>query len=83
MILTWIAINGNKLLKCLIISYILFIDFITIPEDIDFPWKELMPVLNTSAYENPLVLEVCMPAGDKPEEYLKRAFAAGQRLYRM
>ncbi len=54
-----------------------------IPEDIDFPWKELMPVLKDSAYENPLVLEVCMPAGDKPEAYLKRAYAAGQRLYQI
>lgn len=42
-----------------------------------------MPVLKDSAYENPLVLEVCMPAGDKPEAYLKRAYAAGQRLYQI
>ena len=52
-----------------------------IPEDPDFPWKELMNVLRNSAYENPLVLEVCMPAGDKPEAFLRRAYAAGQRLY--
>jgi len=54
-----------------------------IPEDTDFPWKELMPVLHGSAYENPLVLEVCMPADNKPDEYLRRAYEAGQRLYQM
>ncbi|MCR2047812.1 sugar phosphate isomerase/epimerase [Acetatifactor muris] len=54
-----------------------------IPEDADFPWKELMPVLSRSAYENPLVLEVSMQAGDEPEDYLKRAYEAGQRLYQL
>ncbi len=54
-----------------------------IPEDPDFPWKELMPVLRESAYEGALVLEVNMRMGDTAEDFLRRAYDAGQRLYQL
>lgn len=54
-----------------------------VPGDPDFPWKEFMTVLKDSAYEYPLNLEVSMGYGETPEEFLQRAYAAGQWLYEL
>lgn len=52
-----------------------------VPGDPEFPWKELMKVMQDSAYEAPLVLEVMKPSEEGVGDFLKRAYQAGEWLY--
>lgn len=54
-------------------------DLHQIPEEGTIDWKSMMQVLGASAYELPLVLEL-NSAKEAPEQFLKKAYEAGQRL---
>ena len=55
------------------------VDFHLLPGDGQMDWKKVMQELAGSAYQLPLVLEV-NSCEESAEEFLKRAFAAGERL---
>lgn len=54
-----------------------------LPGECVIDWDAFITVLGKSAYCQPLLLEVCRPAGENDAAYLSRAFEAGKRLTEM
>lgn len=52
-----------------------------LPGEGKIDWPAFAAALRSSAYQDPMVLEVCKPVGEDDAAYLRRAFQAGKMLH--